>query len=106
MHIKSLWDYERNGAHAYQATIMRMVQGTQWWIDLLRTWEHSETGQVLHRILSASELLVDPKAMLIMQSDASDTDGFGYYWGYRTEKHMLYTACRWVPNTTHVPSNL
>ena len=97
LHIKSWWDYERNGSRAYPATIMRLVQDTQWWMDLLRTWENSQTGQVEYRILSASELRADPKAMLVLQSDASGTDGFGYYWGYLTSEHMQYTACRWGP---------
>lgn len=53
LHLKAWWDYERNGSASYPSTIMRLVQDTQWWMDLLRTWEASESSQLEYRILSA-----------------------------------------------------
>ena len=97
LHSKSWWDYERNGRHTCAATLHNLVLDTQWWMDLLRTWEHSETGHVEYKILSADEILHDPKALYVIQSDASGDDGFGYYCGYAAEQSLRYTARPWDP---------
>ena len=97
VHIKSWWDYERNGSNLYSASLLRLGQDTQWWIDLLRTWEEHASGQVEYKILSVEELQNNPQSMYILQSDASGTDGFGYYGSYLHDKEPVYTSKRWNP---------
>jgi hypothetical protein len=98
MHLKSWWDYERNGSSSYTATLLRVSEDTQWWMNLMQKWESNVSGSVEYRILSASEIKENPRSILVIQSDASGTDGFGYYWGYAAETEELrYTARRWMP---------
>lgn len=97
LHIKSWWDYERHGKSAYPGTILKLVQDTQWWIGLQRTWENERSGQVEYQILSADEIQNNPHSIVIIQSDASGTDGFGYYSGYLEEEDLAYTSKQWNP---------
>lgn len=97
MHIRPWWTYQRNGAETYGTTMLKLVQDTQWWINLLQTWEDNRSGQVEYKILTAEEIQDNPRAMLIMQSDASGTDGFGYYYSYLGDQEMQYTSKRWNP---------
>lgn len=95
MHIQSWWDYERNGKRTYQVTLGKLISDTQWWIDLLQVWGCAASGKVEYKILSAEEIRVNPRAMMVVQSDASGTDGFGYYWGYVRQEDLDYRSVRW-----------
>lgn len=95
MHIKAWWDYERHGRHICPTTRDNLISDTQWWTCLLGTWEHERSGHVEYRILSASEIQNNPQAVMVIQSDASGDDGFGYYFGYVGDEDMSFTSKRW-----------
>ena len=97
LHIRSWWDYERHRDHIYPGTMVQLIQDTQWWVDLLQTWEDNRAGTVEYKILSAEELQANPKGMFLLQSDASGTDGFGYYSGYLNDTELQYVSKRWEP---------
>lgn len=97
LHIKPWWDYERNGGALYAGTLVQLAQDTQWWMDLLRTWEENRAGVVEYKILSAEEIRNNPRSMLVLQSDASGTDGFGYYSGYLHDTELQYVSKVWEP---------
>lgn len=97
LHLKSWWDYERHGSEIFPPTVLQLVRDTQWWVDLLQTWENQRSGAVEYRILSASEIKEDPHSMLVLQSDASGTDGFGYYYGYLRDPALRYVSKVWEP---------
>lgn len=95
LHIRSWWHYERHRANLYPATFRRLLTDTQWWIDLLRSWESDTSAGIEYSILSASELLSNPEAVVILQSDASGTDGFGYYFSYLSASQLSWVSKRW-----------
>jgi hypothetical protein len=55
------------------------------------------SSRFVYKILSADALKNDPKAMCIVQSDASGTDGYGYYFSYLRDDRREYVSKRWVP---------
>lgn len=67
----------------------------QWWIALLMEWERDVSTPLVFRILSAETLARDPTSIYVVQSDASGTDGFGYYHSYLNAKDVHYVSKRW-----------
>ena len=52
------------------------VADTKWWTSLLETWTNAEDYQTwAYPILSASELLDDPKAIYVVQSAFAGSEG-------------------------------
>jgi hypothetical protein len=52
------------------------VADTKWWASLLETWTNAEDYQTwAYPILSASELLDDPKAIYVVQSAFAGSEG-------------------------------
>lgn len=98
IHIKSWWNYERHGKDIYDATLYLLIQDTQWWIDLLSSWEDGRSSSAEYRIMSHDELLKDRTSIHVIQSDASGIDGYGYYYSYLYDKDAQYTSRRWRPS--------
>lgn len=96
LHLRSWWSYLRFGTQLSSVLHARLVSDTLWWMDLLQQWASSTHGGVEYRILSASELLADPHSIYIIQSDASGTDGFGYYSGYYQDLELSYVSKPWA----------
>ena len=76
----------------------------QWWIALLMEWERDVSTPLVFRILSAETLARDPTSIYVVQSDASGTDGFGYYHSYLNAKDVHYVSKRW-DGTLYHPDN-
>jgi len=60
IHIKSWWDYERHGKDIYESTLYLLIRDTQWWIDLLATWEHGDSSLREYRISMTKTLSTLP----------------------------------------------
>lgn len=105
MHTRSWWAYERYGNKIYTNTKNKLISDTQWWIDLLRSWELGHSSGVEYPILSASTLLTNNKAMYILHSDASGTDGFGYFGAYLVESELTFTSKRWQGDPPNASSH-
>jgi hypothetical protein len=98
LYIRSWWNYLRHGNQIYPSTRNRLLVDTQWWIDVLQSWESGSSSGFEYPIISASEMLQNPKAVYILQSDASGSDGFGYFGGYLYEEETSFSSKRWNPD--------
>ena len=95
IHIKHWWDYYRHGSQLCKTTKLRLITDTQWWLDILARWENSSDSTLEYPIWSADEILSQPHSIYICQSDASGTDGFGYFHGWYASSTLQYTSKRW-----------
>ena len=73
----------------------QLRQDFQWWIALLLEWERDFSSSLVYFILSANTLSRDPNSVYVVQSDASGTDGYGYYHSYLNSKDLQYVSKRW-----------
>lgn len=98
LHTKNWWLYEKFHSALSESKFRQLLADTAWWIELLQQWSEDESSNTEYKIWSASELLADPHSMVIVQSDASGTDGYGYFSGYYSEDESQYTyvSKRWV----------
>lgn len=106
MHTRSWWTYEKYGASMFESAHRALVADTQWWISLLQSWENSLSSNVEYSILSADELLRNKRSIMIVQSDASGTDGFGYYYGFAQSQELSWVSKRWPPARVLVSSHV
>ena len=95
LHITSCWNYLRFYRSSYPASMNQLRQNFQWWIALFLEWERDTSSPLVYRILSADTLSRDPKSIYVVQSDASGTDGYGYYHSYLNSKDLQYVSKRW-----------
>ena len=95
LHITSCWNYLRFYRSSYPASMNQLRQDFQWWIALLLEWERDTSSPLVYRILSADTLSRDPASVYVVQSDASGTDGYGYYHSYLNSKDLQYVSKRW-----------
>jgi hypothetical protein len=105
IHLRSWWMYERHLSHLLPTTFNRLLIDTQWWIDILLSWESEHSSGIEYPIVSASELMANPESIMIVQSDASGTDGFGYYYSYYRSPHLSWVSKRWLPDRVAVSSH-
>jgi hypothetical protein len=101
LHLRSWWSYLRFGVNLTAALHSRLLADALWWSNLLQSWAQAGHHGVEYHILSASELLIDPHSIYIMQSDASGTDGFGYFSGYYEDTELQYVSKRWSNSRVH-----
>ena len=105
LHIHSWWLYCRYGDKLSPALRRQLVADIDWWRQVLRLWASDTPSPLDYRILSASELLADPTSMWILQSDASGTDGFGYYYGHRSTVSPMFVSKSWPPDYCYTSSH-
>lgn len=107
LHTQSWWEYLRRTTNSSDilSIYSRLSTDILWWINILLRWEKDDNDFSQYRILSAEELLVDKQSMYYLQSDASGSDGFGYYHGYQDQENLNYFSSQWeasIPTSTHV----
>ena len=95
LHITSCWNYLQFHKSSYPASMNQLRLDFQWWIALLMEWERDVSTPLVFRILSAETLARDPTSIYVVQSDASGTDGFGYYHSYLNATDVHYVSKRW-----------
>jgi hypothetical protein len=57
--------------------------------------DRTTSSPLVYRILSADTLSRDTNSVYVVRSDASGTDGYGYYHSYLNSKDLLYVSKRW-----------
>ena len=67
----------------------------QWWISLLLSWENGDSTGLVFRIISSETLLSNPTSIYLVQSDASGTDGFGYFHSFLNSDDIQYVSKSW-----------
>jgi hypothetical protein len=95
LHIRSLWDYTTAHPRITEDLIERIVRDFRWWRNKLETWSIDRPTVTDYRILNGEEILQYPDQVLICQSDASGTDGYGYAWSTLEDTSYQWYSARW-----------
>lgn len=95
LHLRYWWAYLKYGASLRSHGIARLLQDSEWWLHQLLVWSKGEHSGCEYPILSSSVLATDPQKVIIVQSDASGPDGFGYIWGFIEEVDPAYYSAQW-----------
>ena len=96
VHLRTWWLYCQYGRKLSVALRVRMLADTEWWIRVLGVWSGGGFSKKEYPILSASELMSNEQLIQFVQSDASGTDGFGYYYGTLASENPLYFSTGWT----------
>ena len=95
LHIHSFWNYLKHYKASYPASMNQLRSDIQWWIAILLSWEDGQSSGLVFRIISSETLLSNPAAIYVIQSDASGTDGFGYFHSYLQSDSIHYVSKSW-----------
>lgn len=105
LHISQWWNYCNHGPlHATHKSFL--IQDTKWWIAILSIWEKNESVHLSYPILNPAEILREQRSVYILQSDASGTDGYGFYGSYLEEDTVHFQSYSWTdkapaPGSSH-----
>ena len=106
IHIQSFWNYFRHHKKSYPTSMIQLKKDIQWWLQLLTSWEHEDSTNLVYRILSADILAKDPHSIYVIQSDASGTDGYGYYHSYLSSRNPVFVSKRWDKDFTQSSNSM
>jgi len=95
VHLRSWWLYVRYRSKLTPVWRSKLLRDTRWWVAKLEVWSRREVSGVEYPIVSAEDLLNDPSSIAMMISDASGTDGFGYYYGSIFDVDFRVYARKW-----------
>ena len=101
LHIRSLWDYAKTYPSISDQGINKLLQDLRWWQSKLATWSQNVATNAEYKILNGAEILRRPESIILCQSDASGTDGFGYAWSTLKEEGFNWYSARW--DATNIP---
>ena len=105
LHIRSLWEYTKTYPSLSDQAFSRVLQDLRWWQSKLDTWSKNTHSSADYKILNGSEILRHPDLVLLCQSDASGTDGFGYTWAHLAEDGFNWWSERWSPENMPTQSH-
>ena len=94
VHIRSWWSYVHHGTGLGQAMRLRLERDTEWWIAVLTKWGDSAITGLEYPILS-HDIMSRPGMIVVVQSDMSGPDGFGYFYGYLGDGNPMYLSRAW-----------
>jgi len=97
MRITYWWAYFHHGRRLTTVGFSRLFNDSDWWLQQLDAWSEGGHSSCEYPILSSSVLATDPQKVVILQSDASGPDGFGYIWGFLDEIDPCYYSAQWQP---------
>lgn len=92
-HTRSWWIYLKYNTKLEPHLREELIQDTDWWIALLQAWEEGRES-VSYPIWSGPSL-IDEDRIYLVRSDASGTDGYGYYHGRLSERNPEYCSEAW-----------
>ena len=105
LHIRSLWKYTASYPKISDEDIDNVIKDLRWWKAKLTAWAVNQPSGLEYKILNGQELLSYPEKILICQSDASGTDGFGYAWSTLSEEAYEWFSSQWptdeLPDQSH-----
>jgi hypothetical protein len=81
LRTRSWWLFLRHGNNMFEKTREKLLEDTDWWLEKMNAWKEGIGSSADLPILSAAEIKEHPDKVVVVQSDASGTDGFGYLWG-------------------------
>ena len=94
LRIRSWWSYVHHGKELGQAMRLRLERDTEWWIAVLTKWGDSDITELEYPILS-HDIIAKPGMIIVVQSDMSGPDGFGYFYGYLGDINPKYLSRFW-----------
>ena len=95
VHLRSWWLYVKYRNKLSPVWRHKLVRDTKWWIEKLRFWSEGNVNGIEYPIVSANDLMEDLTAITMVASDASGSDGFGYYWGEINAEDFSVYAKKW-----------
>jgi hypothetical protein len=95
IHIRSWWLYVKYKQRLSPVWRYKLVSDTVWWISKLEAWSEQGVSGIEYPIVSAEDLLSDMESIVVVASDASGTDGFGYYSGCIEAEDFAFYARKW-----------
>ena len=106
LHLASWWKYCKAGPRLGTTATARLIEDTEWWMNILQSWSEARDSEVSYRILSPSALFHAKDTIVILQSDASGTDGYGFFSSRLEESTAVYYSARWSdkeppPSSSH-----
>jgi hypothetical protein len=97
LHSQSWWWFSVHGYRLDRKLFGCLLADTLFWLHTLARWADGTTASEFP-ILSAAELQADPGRILVVVSDASGDDGFGYYYGGLDDSTHRFHSQRWGVN--------
>jgi hypothetical protein len=98
LHTRAFWLYLKHGKDLSQLWHDRLLYSIDWWLATTETWGQDKNTGAEYKIFSADTLTRHPEMVLLIQSDASGTDGRGYLWSTLADdvdKEARFCAHRW-----------
>jgi hypothetical protein len=95
MHLRSWWLYVKYRNRLSPVWRHKLLKDSRWWIGQLEVWSNRGVSGIEYPIVSVEDLLSNPESICMMASDASGTDGFGYYWGNIDADDFSVYAKKW-----------
>jgi hypothetical protein len=95
IHLRSGWLYVKYKNRLSPVRRHKLSQDFRWCIKRLDAWSNKGFSGIEHRIVSVEDLLTSTESICIMASNASSTDGFGYYWGNKDVDDFQYMLKNW-----------
>ena len=68
IHIQSFWNYFRHHKRSYPASMIQLKKDMQWWLQLLTSWEHEDSTDLVYRILSLRRCTCQGSSLHICRS--------------------------------------
>ena len=97
LHTRSWWLYVVFGYRLLPATRARLLLDTAWWLGILVQWAAEVNASQQFPLLSVHTFWADPSRAWIIVSDASGTDGLGYYYGPLSSNTPAFRSAAWSP---------
>lgn len=93
-HTRSFWLFTVFGNRIQPHHRERLLYDISWWDRLLISWSDGKMSGIEYPILTAQELL-NNEATWVIQSDASGTDGYGYFAGTLDDENPYFYSSIW-----------
>jgi hypothetical protein len=104
-HTQSLFILQVYYSRPSPSLLQHFQSDLEWWSQVLTTWTSGDSSSAEYPIINGHTLASDPSTITILRSDASGTDGFGYFSGSLTSTSFRYYSATWssavVYSTSH-----
>ena len=105
-HIRIIWVYFKLRHRLSPAGRLKLIKDLQWWTHQMEAWAIGSLTGREYRILNSRSLVKDQHSIYIVRSDASCTDGYGYFGGWIGSRidESTFTSVRW-PSVSKISSH-
>jgi len=103
LHTRSWFQYLVDLNSLSPRWLRRVVADTHWWLQLIDGWCNNRLAGIEYPIWSGADLLASGRT-IVVQSDASGTDGVAYYTGGLDCIDPAFVARMWEPWEIYVSS--